>query len=88
VLISSHLTFWTVEQILSITMKMLDATVVHGGYWHRLNMVLKMTPLLQSTGINTRDGGRCVVCGTHLSLQYCHIIPQGEDRTVRHALWF
>lgn len=39
------------------------------------------------TGIQSRDGHLCVVCGApEPLLHYCHIIPKVEHDTVRYAL--
>jgi hypothetical protein len=34
-------------------------------------------------GIDSRDGGSCVVCGLTGIVQYCHIVPKGEHTLVR-----
>ena len=41
-------------------------------------------------GIKLRDAGSCVVCGEseRRNLDYCHIILEVEDDTVRYALLF
>jgi hypothetical protein len=40
-----------------------------------------------NTGINTRDGERCIVCGRDDSLEHCHIVPTVEGRRVRSYVY-
>ena len=40
-----------------------------------------------NTGIDTRDGRACIVCGRAISLEYCHIVPKVEDDRVRSCVY-
>jgi 5-methylcytosine-specific restriction endonuclease McrA len=39
------------------------------------------------TGIDKRDEGKCVICGTVLAVQHCHIVPKVEPDTVRVVVY-
>jgi hypothetical protein len=40
-----------------------------------------------NTGIDKRDGERCIVCGSYDNLEHCHIVPKVEGRRVRSYVY-
>ena len=40
------------------------------------------------TGLDLRDGHRCLICGDPEDVEYCHIIPMLERDTVRPFNWY
>ena len=61
--------------------------IPHGFvYNHEINSQISATEAFE-TGIDQRDGSKCIVCGWYVA-QYGHIIPRGNTGVVRSTSIF